>query len=98
MYEILKSETFDVWLSKLKDRLAVAKINARLRRATLGHLGDVAPVGDGIYEMSLFDDPGYRLYFIREGKALMVLLCGGDKSTQAKDIERAKTLAHSWRT
>lgn len=98
MYEILKSDTFDTWLGNLRDKQAVARINARLRRASLGNLGDVAPVGDAVSEMRIFYGPGYRLYFIREGKALIVLLCGGDKSTQAKDIQRARQLAQSWRT
>ncbi len=97
MIEILKSDTFDRWLSALRDRRAVARINARLRQVSLGNLGDVAPVGDGVSEMRIFYGPGYRLYFIQQGRALVILLSGGDKSSQARDIENAKTLAKEWR-
>jgi len=93
MFEIQKTTTFGRWLSGLKDRRAVARINARLRRVSAGTLGDVEPVGDGISELRIFYGPGYRLYFIRQGKAIIVLLCGGDKSTQRKDIALAKALA-----
>ncbi len=95
--EILKSETFEHWLGSLRDRRAVSRINARLRQVSLGNLGDVAPVGEGVFELRIFYGPGYRLYFIQDGRALVVLLCGGDKSTQQRDIERAKALASDWR-
>lgn len=97
MFEIIKSETFDSWFKGLRDRRAAARINARLRRVSLGNLGDVAPVGDGVSEMRIFYGPGYRIYFVQEGQALIVLLCGGDKSTQKKDIKRAKELANERR-
>lgn len=93
MFEIIQTETFSRWLSSLRDRRAVARINARLRSVSIGNLGDVASVGEGVSEMRLFYGPGYRLYFIRQGAAIIVLLCGGDKSTQARDIARAKALA-----
>lgn len=93
MFEIQKTTTFDRWLRGLKDRRAVARINARLRRVSAGNLGDFEPVGDGVSELRIFYGPGYRLYFFRQGRAIIVLLCGGDKSTQARDIEQAKTLA-----
>ncbi|MBK5967614.1 MULTISPECIES: type II toxin-antitoxin system RelE/ParE family toxin [Thiorhodovibrio] len=96
MFEIIASETFSRWLRGLGDRQAVARINARLRNAAAGNLGDVAPVGEGVSEMRLFYGPGYRLYFIRQGAAIIVLLCGGDKSTQVRDIARAKVLAKEW--
>ncbi|QVL51543.1 MAG: type II toxin-antitoxin system RelE/ParE family toxin [Thiocapsa sp.] len=96
MFEILKTDTFDRWLSSLRDRQAVARINARLRNATHGNLGDCAPVGEGVSEMRIFYGPGYRLYFTRRGEALIVLLCGGEKATQQRDIERAKALAATW--
>lgn len=96
MFEIIKTDTFDAWLRGLRDRQVVARINARLRHASAGNLGDVAPVGDGVSEMRLFYGPGYRLYFIRRGVALVVLLCGGDKTTQARDIARAKALSNDW--
>ena len=81
----------------LRDSFGQSGINARLRHASLGNLGDVAPVGEGVSEMRIFYGPGYRLYFIRQGHALIVLLCGGDKSSQSRDIERAKALARDWR-
>ena len=93
MFEILKTDTFDRWLRSLRDRRAVARINARLRQVSIGALGDAKPVGDGVSELRVFYGPGYRLYFIRRGAAIIVLLCGGDKSTQARDIARAKALA-----
>jgi len=98
MFEIIKSETFDSWFKGLRDKRAAARINARLRRVSLGNLGDVAPVGDGLLEMRIFYGPGYRIYFVQEGQVLIVLLCGGDKSTQKKDIKRAKELAKERRT
>lgn len=98
MFEIIKSETFDSWFRRLRDKRAAARINARLRRVSLGNLGDVAPVGDSVSEMRIFYGPGYRIYFVQEGQRLIVLLCGGDKSTQEKDIKRAKELANERRT
>jgi putative addiction module killer protein len=96
MFEIIASKTFTTWLQGLRDQRAVARINARLRRVSTGNLGDVVSVGEGVSEMRIFYGPGYRLYFIRQGVALIVLLCGGDKSTQAHDIEHAKALAQEW--
>ena len=98
MFEIIKSETFDSWFKGLRDKRAAARINARLRRVSLGNLGDIAPVGDGVSEMRIFYGPGYRIYFVQEVQMLIVLLCGGDKSTQKKDIKRAKELANERRT
>ncbi len=97
MFEIIKSETFNKWLKGLRDARAVSRINARIRQVSLGNLGDIAPVGEGVSEMRIFYGPGYRVYFIREGKSLVVLLCGGDKSSQKKDIKQAKVLAKEWR-
>ena len=65
----------------------------RLRTASLGHLGDTRPVGDGVFEMRIHYGPAYRLYFVREGESIIVLLCGGDKDSQRRDIARAKNLA-----
>ncbi len=81
----------------MRDRRAVAHINARLRNASMGNFGDTRPVGDGISEMRVHYGPGYRLYFMREGATVIVLLCGGDKGSQQRDIERAKQLAQDWR-
>jgi putative addiction module killer protein len=92
-YEIEITEIFDNWFKKLRDRQAVLAITKRLGRARLGNFGDVVPVGGGVSEMRFFIGPGYRLYYvIRDGK-IIVMLCGGDKSTQEKDIKKAKELA-----
>ena len=98
MYEVVKSDTFDSWVDGLRDRKAVSKINARLKNASLGNLGDVAPVGDGVSEMRIYYGPGYRVYFIQEDRSLVVLLCGGDKSSQSRDIKRAKEMAEERRS
>lgn len=92
-YEIETTEIFDKWLQKLKDRQAVLAIAKRLGRARLGNLGDVAPVGDGVNEMRFFLGPGYRLYYVIRGGKIIVMLCGGDKSSQEKDIKQAKEMA-----
>jgi len=96
MYEIVTHETFDEWLDRLKDRKAVAKINARLRGASAGNLGDVGAIGEGFSEFRIHYGPGYRVYFKRHGKILLVVLCGGNKKTQNRDIERAKALFQVW--
>ena len=97
MIEIIESNTFKRWVRRLRDRAAVARINARLRNITNGHFGNVRTVGNGITEMRIHSGPGYRVYFIREGAEVVVLLCGGDKSSQLRDIERAKRIAREWR-
>ena len=84
-------------MDNLRDRRAIARINVRLRNAALGNFGDVAPVGDGVSEMRIHYGPGYRLYFIRRGPAIIVMLCGGDKASQQRDIRRARTMAPDWR-
>jgi len=97
MFEIIQSETFQRWLSGLKDRQAVARIHARLDRVAGGNLGDVKLTRDGVSEMRIDHGPGYRLYFIRRGPLVIVLLAGGDKRTQDSDIERAIEIAKDWR-
>ena len=97
MFELIETDEFTDWLEGLGDRRAVHRILARLRRARLGNLGEVAPVGDGVYEMRIFHGPGSRLYFIREGRTIVIVLTGGDKGSQSKDIARAKELAKQWR-
>lgn len=82
-------------MRKLKDRQAVLAITKRLGRAKLGNFGDVAPVGSGVSEMRFFIGPGYRLYYMIRGGKIIVMLCGGDKSTQEKDIKKAKELAEN---
>lgn len=97
MVEVIQSATFERWLQRLRDRRAVASINIRLANVRLGNLGDTRLVGSGISEMRIHYGPGYRLYFMREGETVVVLLCGGDKDTQKRDIQRAKQLAKEWR-
>ena len=98
MLTIVRSETFARWLRRLRDAQARTRINARLRRVeTTGNLGDVQSVGNGIAEMRFHFGPGYRVYFIREGAQIIVLLCGGDKDSQEHDIRRAEQIATEWR-
>ena len=91
-YEIETTEVFDRWLLRLKDKGAVARILSRIYRMEFGNFGDVKPVGENLFEARLFFGPGYRLYYTFKGQTLVLLLCGGDKSTQAKDIARAEKL------
>ena len=93
MVEIRKTEVFDRWFEKLKDRRARARIQARIDRMELGHFGDVGPVGEGVSEMRIFYGPGYRVYFKQTSDAVITLLCGGDKDSQESDIAKAKDLA-----
>ncbi|WP_112313511.1 type II toxin-antitoxin system RelE/ParE family toxin [Pseudogemmobacter bohemicus] len=97
MIELIRSGTFDTWLSDLRDRRAVARIAARLDRLAAGNPGDVESVGEGVSELRINYGPGYRVYFIQRGPVLVILLCGGDKSTQSKDIKQAKVLAAEWK-
>lgn len=92
MYTILRSEAFAEWLDNLADVKAKARISVRIISAEKGNFGDCAPVGDGISEMRIHFGPGYRLYFTRRGKVVYLLLCGGDKSSQKRDIKRAKAM------
>ena len=93
MIEVRQTDRFKAWLTGLRDERARARILKRLDRAGQGNLGDVAPVGGGVSEMRIFYGPGYRVYFVQRGSELIVLLCGGDKSTQSADIEEAKDMA-----
>lgn len=93
MFTVIQSETFAKWLADLRDAQARARIVARLRRVTLGNLGDWKTVGDGVSELRIDHGPGYRVYFAKRGQLVVLLLCGGDKSTQARDIATAKRLA-----
>jgi putative addiction module killer protein len=97
MVEVLKSATFEGWFSSLRDRQAQARINARIRRLSLGNPGDVRPVGSGVSELRIDYGPGYRVYYMQRGTILAVLLCGGDKRTQDADIKRAIEIARIWR-
>ena len=91
--EIRKTEIFTKWFDGLKDRRAKARIQARIDRVETGNFGDVAPVGEGVSELRIFYGPGYRVYFIQRGSVVVILLSGGDKSTQTSDIARAKEIA-----
>ena len=90
---VRQTENFSAWLKDLRDLRGKAKIMARIQRLEDGNPGDVAPVGDGVSEMRIHFGPGYRVYFVNRGGELIVLLCGGDKSSQGRDIEAAKKLA-----
>jgi putative addiction module killer protein len=91
--EIRETETFRKWFSELRDDRAKERIDMRIKRLAIGNPGNVTPVGEGISEMRIFYGPGYRVYFKDTGKEIIILLCGGDKSTQSRDIEKAKELA-----
>lgn len=93
MLEIRETEIFSAWLQALRDTRAKAKIAARARRLAFGNPGDVRPVGEGVSELRIDYGPGYRVYFVQRGKVLIILLCGGDKSSQVKDIKLALKLA-----
>ncbi len=98
MLDIVQSETFSRWLSKLKDRAAIMRVNARLRRiAETGNFGDAKPVRDGVSEIRIDYGPGYRLYYIQSGPVLVILLAGGDKRTQDADIKRAIDISKEWK-
>jgi len=91
-YDVITTNVFSKWADKLKDRKAARAIALRIARARIGNLGDVAPVGNNVSEMRIFIGKGYRVYFTKRGKQLILLLCGGDKSTQNADIRRAKAI------
>lgn len=93
MIEIHKTEVFTNWFDNLKDRRAKARVQARIDCMELGNFGDVDPVGEGVSELRIFYGPGYRVYFVQRGSAVVILLSGGDKSTQNSDIVKAKELA-----
>jgi putative addiction module killer protein len=93
MIEVRQTDVFTAWFAGLRDRAARARITARIRRLSLGNPGDVKPVGSGVSEMRIDYGPGYRVYFIRRGNTVFVLLCGGDKRSQDRDIAHALELA-----
>ncbi|MFL9946323.1 type II toxin-antitoxin system RelE/ParE family toxin [Paraburkholderia agricolaris] len=93
MTKLIITPEFDSWLSRVRDRQAAMAIVGRLSRARLGNLGHWRAVGDGISEMKIDVGKGYRVYFKQRGDVLVIILCGGDKSTQAADIKRAKVIA-----
>jgi putative addiction module killer protein len=95
MVEVRQTAEFSDWLRRLKDANAAARIIARIRRMELGNPGDTRRVGKGVMEMRITYGPGYRVYYVGRGAAIVVLLCAGDKHTQRQDIKRAEELAES---
>ena len=95
MIEIRQTTAFAEWFENLRDRQARSRIDVRIRRLSIGNPGDVEPVGEGVSELRIDYGPGYRIYFVRRGPALVILLAGGDKRTQNRDIRRAIELARS---
>ncbi len=93
MIEISQTDTYINWFESLRDRQARARIDIRIRRLSVGNPGDVKPVGQGVSEMRIDYGPGYRVYFVQTGETLIILLAGGDKRTQARDINTAINLA-----
>jgi putative addiction module killer protein len=93
MIQIQQTLAYAKWFTGLRDRVARARIDIRIRRLSLGNAGDAKPLGDGVSELRVDHGPGYRVYFIRRGEVVIVLLAGGDKSSQDEDIRNAKALA-----
>lgn len=98
MLTLRRSPRFDAWLRQLADQTAKARILARLTSAAHGNFGDCKSIDEGVAEMRINVGPGYRVYFVREGAAVYLLLSGGDKSSQKRDVERAKEMARELRT
>lgn len=97
MIEVRETEAFSIWFASLKDKQARARIVVRIRNLSLGNPGDCKPVGKGVSEMRVHYGPGYRVYFVKRGKAVVILLGGGNKSTQKEDIVAALALARDIR-
>ena len=95
-YSLVRSDEFQSWLNKLRDRRAIQLIALRVARLENGHIGDVRSIGNGIRELRLHYGPGYRIYFQIRGSEIILLLCGGDKGSQSRDIEQANRIAENW--
>lgn len=93
MIEVRETTRFAAWFHDLRDLRAQSRINARIRRISLGSFGDVEPIGDGVSELRIHHGPGYRVYFVRRRAAIVILLCGGDKGSQRRDIRAAREMA-----
>ena len=96
MYDIRKTPEFDAWLNGLRDSLTRQRLVTRLRKVSLGNFGDVSPVSEGVWEMREHFGSGWRMYYIEKSGALILMLGGGDKSDQDRDVRRAKKLAKEW--
>ena len=94
--EIVEGPAFQTWMNGLRDRKSRARILDRLVRLTEGHLGDTKSLGNGVHELRCHFGPGYRIYFIGRGDEVIILLCGGDKGSQDRDVAQAKRLAKYW--
>ncbi len=97
MVEVIKSSAFAKWVDGLKDCTARARVLVRIERLAAGNPGDVKPVGEGLSELRIDHGPGYRVYFAREGAVLIIILAGGDKSSQDRDIVAAKAALKAWK-
>jgi len=97
MFEVVRTDEFATWIDRLKDLRGKQRIIRRLDRLAQGNPGDVKPVGGGVSELRMPFGPGYRVYYMQDGDTLILLLMGGDKSTQQRDIEKAYELADEWR-
>lgn len=93
MYTIKRTDAFDHWLHSLKDGTTHRRLLVRLRKATLGNFGDISPVGEGVFEMREHFGPGWRMYYVKRGSMCIVMIGGGDKSTQTADIAKAIAIA-----
>lgn len=93
MYDVLQASVYAAWFKSLRDTVAKGRIVARIERLQLGHFGDTKPVGDGVHELRMDFGPGYRVYYATRGERIILLLCGGDKGSQGRDIARAKRIA-----
>jgi putative addiction module killer protein len=96
MLEIIKSDTFDIWLRSLRNRQAKARIEVRIRRLSLDNPGQYRSLKNGIHELKIDSGPGYRVYYTFRNQTLVLLLCGGDKSTQDQDIKTALRILKQW--
>ena len=95
MLEIRETPAYAAWFSALRDRTAKARIDIRIRRLSLGNPGDVRPIGESVSELRIHYGPGYRIYFTKQGEIVVILLAGGDKSSQEQDIRHAKDLTRN---
>lgn len=93
MFEIERTSEYEAWYRSIRDRVVRGRITMRIERVQLGNFGDAKSVGNGVHELRLTFGPGYRIYFMQRKERIILLLCGGDKSSQARDIERAKRMA-----